>query len=271
MKKLTSLVKAFALQSGAQVVGIASAEIMNQHALEGQKPEQNLPDAKAVISFGIRMLDSIFKTPNVRISRLSYMYLHDALDKTAWKMATQLEDMGFDAIPMPSLGPVEMMEKGGIVGDISLRHAAVQAGLGRIGLSHHLLHPDFGPRLRLGCVITTAPLIADEPIKDEICLGEKCSSCVKSCPGEALKKRFGLKGCLSVTHKYNLYGLLKQINKIMDTNDPEEKKRLIFDRTISEVYMSLRTGDPPFCIKCVEVCPIGKSRSISVRSKGGLS
>lgn len=102
-------------------------------------------------------------------------------------------------------------------------------------------------------MITTAPLIADEPIEGEICLGEKCSLCVKSCPGEALKERFGLKGCLSVTHKYNLYGLLKQIAKIMDTDDPEEKKRLVFDRTISEVYMSLRTGDPPFCIKCVEV------------------
>jgi hypothetical protein len=65
VKRLTNLVKALALQSGAQAVGIASAEIMNKHALEGQKPEQNLPDAKAVISFGIRMLDSIFKTRNV--------------------------------------------------------------------------------------------------------------------------------------------------------------------------------------------------------------
>jgi len=87
------------------------------------------------------MLDSIFKTSNIRISRLSYIYLHDALDKIAWKVATYLEDIGFDAIPMPSLAPVEMMEKGGIVGDISQRHAAVQAGLGRIGLSQHLLHP----------------------------------------------------------------------------------------------------------------------------------
>jgi len=40
VKKLTNLVKAFALQSGAQVVGIASAEIMNRHALEGQSPSK---------------------------------------------------------------------------------------------------------------------------------------------------------------------------------------------------------------------------------------
>ena len=56
------------MQSGAQIVGIDSAELMNQFALDNQKPEQNLPGAKTVISFGIRMLDSIFKTPNIRIS-----------------------------------------------------------------------------------------------------------------------------------------------------------------------------------------------------------
>jgi hypothetical protein len=88
MDKLSQVVKAFNVQSGAQIVGIASAEVMNQFALDNQKPEQNLPGAKTVISFGIRMLDSIFKTPNIRTSRFSYMYLHDQLDKIAWKVAT---------------------------------------------------------------------------------------------------------------------------------------------------------------------------------------
>lgn len=75
MDKLSQVVKAFTVQAGAQIVGIASVEVMNQFALDNQKPEQNLPGAKTVISFGIRMLDSIFKTPNIRISRFSYMYL----------------------------------------------------------------------------------------------------------------------------------------------------------------------------------------------------
>lgn len=98
-------------------------------------------------------------------------------------------------------------------------------------------------------------------MKNEVCLGEKCSICVKSCPGQALQKKFGVKSCLSVTHKYNLYGLLTHIARILDTSDQEERKKLIFDRTFSEIYMSLRTGDPPFRIKCVEVCPIGKKKA----------
>jgi epoxyqueuosine reductase QueG len=258
MDKLTRAVKDLTLKLGANIVGIGSAEAMNREAREMQKPDQSLPDTKAIISFGLRMLHSIFKTPNIRISRASYVYLHEELDNIAWKVAAFLEERGFNAILIPSAVPVEMMERGGVLGDISHRHAAVQAGLGRIGLSHNFLHPQFGARVRLGSVLTTAPLVPDEPLKEEVCLGEKCKKCIESCPGKALfRDKFEVKACLSVMHKYNFYGLLKHIGKIINASDHEEKKRLIFDRTFSEIYMSLRSGDPPLCIKCIEVCPVG--------------
>jgi epoxyqueuosine reductase len=261
MDKLTELVKSFTREQGAEVVGIGSAERMNREAREGQKPEQNLPGSKAVVSFGLRMLHSIFKSPNIRISRVSYVYLHERLDDIAWRVATFLEDKGIDAIPIASAVPVEMMERGGVIGDISQRHAAVEAGLGRVGLSHNFLHPEFGSRIRLGSVLTTAPLIPDGPLKTEICLGKKCRKCIESCPSKAIQENgFSVKACLSVMHKYNLYGLLKHMGKILDASDKEERKRLFFDRTISEIYMSLRSGDPPFCIKCIEVCPVGMPR-----------
>lgn len=260
MDKLTNLVKATTIQMGAHVVGIASAEVMNQFANNFQKPEQNLAGAKAVISFGIRMLDSMFETPNIRVHRTSYVYLHGLLDRIAWRLATQLEELGYSSIPIPSAAPVDMMELGGVMGDVSQRHAAVQAGLGKIGLGHNFLHPDFGPRIRLGCVVTTAPLVCDEPIKEDICLGEKCQLCKKKCPTQALGDKFGVKACLSVMHKYNLYGLLKLIGEVLNADDTEEKKKLLYDRRLSEIYMSLRNGDPPMCIKCIEVCPVGRKK-----------
>ncbi len=261
MEEVTEAVKAFTLEQGADVVGIGSAEAMNTEARKLQRPEENLPGAKTVVSLGMRMLNSIFKSPNIRISRTSYTYLHGSLDDIAWKVAGFLEEKGFDAIPIASDVPVEMMERGGLRGDISHRHAAVQAGLGRVGLSGHFLSPRFGPRVRLVSVITTAPLIAGEPLKDDICRGEKCRKCIEACPANAISKTdFEAKKCLSVMHKYNLYGLLKLVGKVLEAEDSEEKKRLIFDRTFSEIYMSLRSGDPPFCIKCVEVCPMGKPK-----------
>jgi len=53
MDKLSPVVKTFTVQAGAQIVSIASAEAMNQFALDRQEPEQNLPGAKTLISFGI--------------------------------------------------------------------------------------------------------------------------------------------------------------------------------------------------------------------------
>ena len=259
MRALTETVKKFVLRQGADFVGVGSAKVMNAQTKEGQRPEENLPGAKAVISFGRRMLHSIFKSPNIRISRMSYVHLHTNLDDIAWRVASFLEEKGFDAIPIASAVPVDMVQRGGVLGDISHRHAAVEAGLGKVGLSHNFLHSTYGARVRLGSVITTAPLRPDRPLQAEVCLGEKCRKCMTSCPAGAIKKdHFDVKACLSVMHKYNLYGLLKHAARIMNTLDPKEKKELFFDRTISEVYMSLRSGDPPFCIKCIEVCPTVK-------------
>lgn len=87
MENLTRAVKAFTLKQGADVVGIGSAHAMNTGAKKLQTPDENLPGAKAVLTLGIRMLNSIFKSPNIRISRASYVYLHHALDDIAWKIA----------------------------------------------------------------------------------------------------------------------------------------------------------------------------------------
>ncbi len=240
------------------MVGIASAEVLNQKAQDGQKPEDNLPGARSVLSFGLRMLNSIFETPNIRVSRQNYVHLHKKLNDIAWDVAGFLEFKGFDAIPITSDVPVDMMNRGGIYGDISHRNVAAEAGLGQIGLSRNLLTPEFGPRVRLCSVITRAPLVCDKRTENHLC-PEKCNKCIEACPGKALSvDRFDIKACLNVLHHYNLYGLLQHLGRILNAKDAEEKRKLVFDRTLSEIYMSLRSGDSPFCIDCVKVCPVGK-------------
>jgi ferredoxin len=71
-------------------------------------------------------------------------------------------------------------------GPFSHRHAAVAAGLGEFGLNNLLLTPQWGPRIRLTTVITRAPLTPDTLLAERVCMGEKCSLCVKNCPGGAL-------------------------------------------------------------------------------------
>jgi len=64
---------------------------------------------------------------------------------------------------------------------------AIQAGLGEYGRSGLLIHPKFGPRMRIGRIHTDLPLNHDTPIRfgvREFC--EVCRRCSDGCPPNAI-------------------------------------------------------------------------------------
>ncbi len=61
---------------------------------------------------------------------------------------------------------------------------AVRAGLGFIGRNHLLIHPQLGPPLLLGELLTTLPLQPDEP-HEGAC--QDCDRCIQACPAGALQ------------------------------------------------------------------------------------
>ncbi|MBR2403171.1 MAG: hypothetical protein IKB01_10500, partial [Lachnospiraceae bacterium] len=68
---------------------------------------------------------------------------------------------------------------------LHLRFCAYLAGLGEIGYSKMLLTPEFGPRVRIGVVLTEAEFEPD-PIYNGPKLCNKCMACVRNCPGRAI-------------------------------------------------------------------------------------
>jgi epoxyqueuosine reductase QueG len=75
-------------------------------------------------------------------------------------------------------------------GEVKLKEAAVQAGLGRWGKNTIVLHPKYGNRLRFMAIKTDAPLEppADYPeMREEnpICSG--CTICIDVCPEKVLE------------------------------------------------------------------------------------
>ena len=64
---------------------------------------------------------------------------------------------------------------------------ATRAGLGWIGKCALLVTRQFGPAVRLGAVLTDAPLPVGEPIDESHC--GNCTACVDVCPGSAVKGR----------------------------------------------------------------------------------
>ncbi|HPS13890.1 MAG TPA: hypothetical protein PLB87_11475, partial [Prolixibacteraceae bacterium] len=85
------------------------------------------------------------------------------IDDLSVKLATQIEEMGFLALPVPSTDPYEYWdaERRHGRGILSLKHAAELAGVGSIGKNTLLINEKYGNRLWLGGVITSMELEPD--------------------------------------------------------------------------------------------------------------
>jgi len=179
-------IKEFALSKGADLVGIASVSRFGG-APDGHKPENILPDAKTVIVCAKRFPNSVVMEGPPTSYQNMMDILTNQLDLIAYEVAIYIEQQGGVAIPVPSeepyydWNPDEMRGRG----DLSHRHAAQAAGLGRLGRSSLLITPEFGDRVHLVSMVTNLNLEPDPLIEREPC-PPKCTLCIESCPVKAI-------------------------------------------------------------------------------------
>jgi hypothetical protein len=121
----------------------------------------------------------------------------------AINLCRYIEDQGYEALPMghqsdwraiDNVGPMRPgystpVRPGQAAPDIMihLRIAAYLCGLGEIGFSKMFLSPQFGPRNRVGIILTEAELEPD-PIYDGPALCNRCMACVTDCCGDAIPR-----------------------------------------------------------------------------------
>jgi epoxyqueuosine reductase QueG len=162
---------------------------------EGKNPCEVLPGCKSVIVVGVRLLDGViqanFRTFEDGRQDLKGLYgtygyamlPNFELTYTCYNIAKYIEENTGEAATPCSTGP---MTNGA---QISLRHAAVAAGLGVFGWLGIVLTPEYGPRNRFGVILTTLELEPD-PMYDgkPLCNPEKCGICAGACPSGALSK-----------------------------------------------------------------------------------
>jgi len=213
---LTAQVKAEAKRLGARIVGVGSVDRW-VNAPKGHRPQDFIPQAKAVVSFGLPLFKAMSRWRDfmkgsemfpeedaegkpARLLAASQMYrraqyevVNLNLGSISYYLACFLNDLGHGAATPPITGGSTWQHV--MVNEMyamhfhqwSQRHAAVAAGLGELGLNNMLICPEYGIRVRLGSVITDAPLEPDPLDKvGETCT--QCEACVKACPDE---KTFG--------------------------------------------------------------------------------
>lgn len=205
-KKLTArMIKDFAKKIGAggggvEIVGIANIERFDG-APERMNPKNIFPDCKSVISIVQPIPRSTYRgiTEGTYWNNYTY-YSYNRLNTLFRPMVTHevarfIEDSGFEAVPLYPGVPEQYPNHpdpipGRPVPDVlvNVRIAGVACGLGEIGWSKVFIHPTFGPRVRLGTILTDAVLEPDPIIKPGT-LCKRCMKCVKDCPGCAIPNK----------------------------------------------------------------------------------
>lgn len=167
------------------VVGVADASDWKSLLIEC-RPDEILEGCKRVIVFGKEIPRPTYLASKHALdlyANVAQNY-YQTTDAAAIEVASLLTRDGFPSIPLGSYLPI-LMREGKYWGMVSLKHAAVRAGLGTMGKNTLLANKDFGNRLRFGGVLTTAELPAGVPLEKSLC-PEDCRKCVEVCPVQAL-------------------------------------------------------------------------------------
>lgn len=130
-----------------------------------------MPEARSVIVFGVPSLDDSDELEVRRASRkFSYPGYH-RIKLIQRDLESFLLMNGYRAAPIWEL--------------VSHKRLAVLAGIGAYGKSSLVISPRHGPWLRIGAVVTDAPIPKDRPFTKDLC--GKCRRCVNACPSGALR------------------------------------------------------------------------------------
>lgn len=178
MDKLKDKIIQKSLEMGASKIGFAN--------LEGYLPNE-LKHLKTGISVAVRLSDQIM---NDVINKPTHTYYHHyrtvnfLIDQITLAITTILQNSGYLAMAVPASQTVKT-DTDQFTGIFQHKTAATLSGIGWIGKSGCLVTDEFGPRVRLGTVLTEAVLPHDDPITQSKCAN--CNICVTSCPALALK------------------------------------------------------------------------------------
>lgn len=248
-------IKEFARAAGADDVGIARVEDYSSPA----SPDiaSVFPSARSFVVMAFRELSSC-TSDSMRIAMNGRLDLMEFTRSCNYRVARFLEnELGASCMTVPVSYPLPMeVETLGAVADVSLRHAALAAGLGRFGRSNLVLHPRMGSRVIFTAVLSDLDLAGDGPCEEDPCTA--CEACVESCPGGALDEegRTDVLKCLKSCQPYGIGGAIR-FWKRFSASTTEEEQAMVADVDFWRLYQAQSLGFQYFCFNCLKNCPSG--------------
>jgi len=175
-----------------ELLGVASVEKSGSKELK-ERATALLPGAKSVVVFGKEIFKEVVAVlgPSKEVGEGEpgeffgphTDYLNGRLTKAMYDLAALLRKEGHRCFPLPGAGgPVDQRH---LVALFSFKHAAELAGLGTMGRHTILINPEYGPRVRLACLLTDAEMESSPISRKDPCIN--CDACIRACPAKALQ------------------------------------------------------------------------------------
>jgi len=250
-------IKARAKELGADLVGIADGKnVDTSHITEH--------DGDRVIVLAVRLQAG---TSRIRAWNDRNKYYNDELSLTfleevSLELVYWLEDAGYPALIVPPTHVDPWRYEGDPTKHqrtlISLPHAAVEAGLGTLGLNQQLLTKEFGPRVLLTAVLSSVDVECDPPMVEALCLGPECGRCLKACPGDVIKQwDRDWEACDTYRSPHGFKQLSVYLGRVIDEPDVKQKKAMLRSEDSFNLWQSILRGAGVItgCRRCADAIP----------------
>lgn len=249
------------------LVGIADGAKLDRSPPPGapKRPSDISGDSNRVIVLAKRYMSG-----TTRITDWQERHKHyndeltlDLLEESALRLVYWLEDQGCPASVMSQVNgnPMDIRAPGQHQSSqVSLTHAAVDAGLGTLGLNLQLLTPEYGPRVILSGILCAVDCETDAPLATALCHGPECGRCLSTCPGDVVGHwTRDWAACDRLSSPHGFAQMAEHFGNIVTSVEPEETLDLAKSKESFHIWMStLRgAGVTSGCRRCQDVCPVG--------------
>lgn len=271
-------VKETARSFGADIVGIADGAVMDAYPPDPDNPRRPSDvtdyDGGRAIVLGKRLLAGPTRLPRWDER---HKYYNDELtltmlEEAALSLVLWLEKKGYPALIIPPTHVDPWLYFGEPAGHLSpllsATHAAVEAGLGTLGLNGQLLTPEFGPRLMLTIVLCSVDVEPDRRMETALCQGPSCGRCLSACPGDVVGHwDRDWAGCDRFRSPHGFKEVTDFLASVLDAPDAEAQKRLVRSEQSFNIWQSTLRGAGVVtgCRRCQDVCPVGADYDVMLK------